>query len=316
MASLVSALDKHTPIQYGENAHKEYGWSHELQESILQLSFQLTRTSDPATHKTLGTKYYDLINNVFYSTQFTKEKKIEFVSILYRIMLQTRDIVAGKGEYTLFYVLLGEWVRFVDSKAYTNSENIKKIAQTLIEQALISLISLDNFDHPYGSWKDFKYFLNYLRDRVASTAQQQYKTYTEWPTFQFIIKFMTDRLRYEETTFNSTNNNSLTLIARWIPREKSKKFGWQTPYFAYEYFSDWIKTATTEMKMQAAQRKCLTHYRKLIAKINGAIKTVQINQCDGNWGGIDFNKTSHQYYYFTSKEGISVYYKDRGIARK
>ena len=287
MASIVSALDKHNPIQYGENAHKEYGWSHEFQESILQLSFQLTRTSDPKTHKNLGAKYYDLIHKVFYTPEFTKEKRIDHISILYRMMLQTRDIVAGKGEYTLFYVLLGEWVRFVSkTQDDFNSAKIKQMAQTLIEQALTSLIQLENFDHPYGSWKDFKYFLNYMRDHVATPEQQQCKIYTEWPTFKFIVRFITDKFREQE----ATQSSSLSLIARWVPREKSKKFGWQTPYFAYEYFNDWIKTAKTLEKQNAAQRKCLTHFRKLMAKHNHMIKTVQINQCQGTWGAIDFNK--------------------------
>ena len=44
-----------------------------------------------------------------------KEKEnfnINNVSFLYRLMLHTRDIIKGKGEYNLFYILLGEWVHF------------------------------------------------------------------------------------------------------------------------------------------------------------------------------------------------------------
>jgi hypothetical protein len=286
-SSIISALDNHTPTQYGENAHKEHGWSHEFQESILQLSFQLTRTTDSATHKNLGNKYYDLINNVFNTPTYTKQKRVEYISILYKMMLQTRDMIAGKGEYTLFYVLLGEWVRFANTTTTTKTKP-QEITEILIEKAITSLIQLENFDHPYGSWKDFKYLLNYLRDHVATEEQRQEKTYTEWPTFKFIVQFLTYKLR--EETLKDTNTESLSLISKWLPRESSNKFGWQTPYIAYDYFNSWIKTAKTEEKQAAAKRKCLTHFRKLIADYNHKLKTIQINQCAKDWSGIDFSK--------------------------
>ena len=45
MSSLVSAMDKHTPKQIGENVHVEYAWSHDLDEKITQLFFQLVRSN-------------------------------------------------------------------------------------------------------------------------------------------------------------------------------------------------------------------------------------------------------------------------------
>ena len=40
----------------------------------------------------------------------------------------------------------------------------------------------------------------------------------------------------------------------------------------------------------AAQRKCLTHFRQLVAKINKELNTPQINQCNGTWRDINFDK--------------------------
>ena len=37
-------MDKYTPKQIGENIHVEYTWSHDLDEKIVQLFFQLVRT--------------------------------------------------------------------------------------------------------------------------------------------------------------------------------------------------------------------------------------------------------------------------------
>ena len=51
MTALVNALDNYThnqigDNQIGENGHVEYGWSNNIQEKILQFSFQLTRTNE------------------------------------------------------------------------------------------------------------------------------------------------------------------------------------------------------------------------------------------------------------------------------
>ena len=71
MSKLVSALDSMTPKQYGENQHPEYSWSHNLEEKILQLSFQLTRTKDIIQQNKLGNLYYDMLKNV-YGTMFPR----------------------------------------------------------------------------------------------------------------------------------------------------------------------------------------------------------------------------------------------------
>ena len=67
MAKLVSALDAHTGTQLGENGHMEYSWSNDIKEKILQLSFQLTRTSDPVQLSKLSNIYKELVEKVFYT---------------------------------------------------------------------------------------------------------------------------------------------------------------------------------------------------------------------------------------------------------
>ena len=57
MASLVSALDTTTNIQYGENNHIEYQWSNIQQEQILQISFQIVRTNDSNKKEELANKF-------------------------------------------------------------------------------------------------------------------------------------------------------------------------------------------------------------------------------------------------------------------
>ena len=45
-----------------------------------------------------------------------------------------------------------------------------------------------------------------------------------------------------------------------------------------------------DAQYKKAQRKCLTHFRQLVAKINKELNTPQINQCNATWEKIDFNK--------------------------
>ena len=62
MAAVVSALDTHG-LQCGENGHVEHTWSESEKEKILQLSFQLTRTSDSNRIKQLGEMYRNMVIN-------------------------------------------------------------------------------------------------------------------------------------------------------------------------------------------------------------------------------------------------------------
>ena len=47
MASLITALDQHTPKTIGENGHLQEGWSNDMRKQICQLYFQLVRSKKP-----------------------------------------------------------------------------------------------------------------------------------------------------------------------------------------------------------------------------------------------------------------------------
>lgn len=287
MTTIMSALDEFTPVQYGENGHREYGWSLDYKEKIMQLSFQLTRTQDKTQQKILGDKYYELIKDCFHNITDLSETEPDdckqFRSILYRIMLNTRDIIDGKGEYQLFYILLGQWVKF---SHMTKNDKTREICQHLANEALISCVKLQDPEHGYvkgyGSWKDVKYFLNHLRTLLDYSACS-HDSHLSLPIFKTAIGMFVSQLK------DDSMSDRPSLLARWIPREKSSLFGWQAFHIAEMYFADW--GSCDKEKSKLANKKRLTHYRQLIAKINAKIKTIQINQCNGTWGEIDFDKS-------------------------
>ena len=271
MAAVVSALDSHTPLQYGENAHVEHGWSNDVQEKILQLTFQLVRTKSESTVKKLGNTYRSLVQ-----TCYNAEKDgVVHLSILYRIMLHTRDLVGGKGEYALFYELLTQWVSM--SLLHPNAE-FRTSCSALARAAIKSLVQLQEHDHGYGSWKDMKYILNKLKERFPTN-------YEKCDAFNYIIHLMTTQLQAD-----SQHDGRPTLLGRWSPRESSKKFGWISRYLAEALHPDWMSTASTAEKRRSASRKCLTHYRQLLAALNKRLRTPQVAMCAEKWGVIDFDK--------------------------
>jgi hypothetical protein len=270
MAALVKALDSYNPTQYSEKGHVEYSWSNILQEKILQFSFQITRTNEDIING-LAQKLSDMIREINYMFHFgslsVKQVAKGYLSILYRMIGHTRDIVDGKGEYTLTYMMIHVWYMYFPE---------------LAKFALKCLVDLgDRNIHQYGSWKDIKYFCEYCKQKENDINH---------PLIIYAIQLSNQQLQNDVNKLIS-NSNDISLVAKWIPREKSS-FGWLYESLATNYFSHFLATANSNDRMERAVLKCKTDYRKLLSSLNRHIDTVQIKQCGHNWANIDFNNTT------------------------
>jgi hypothetical protein len=257
---LLKALDN-TPKQLGENGHLEHTWSNGIKEKICQFHFQLTRTNGDNVSK-LETQLKDLLTLLFVSNQ---DENIYYLTILYKMIAHTRDIVNGKGEYALTYMMILVWYEF-------NS--------TLAMYALESLITEINGQHPYGSWKDMKKFCQYCFYKLI-------KTYKTHPLVLHAIKLMNTQLKIDYENLNT----NISLVAKWIPRENSTH-DWLFCLLAEDYFKKFMISAITEESKLSARRKCYTYYRKLLSTVNKKLDTLQIKQCDRKWSQIDFNNVT------------------------
>jgi hypothetical protein len=323
-SKLISSLDKAESIskniQCGENGHSELGWSKNIRERIVQFYFQLVRTSEL---ESLDITYTNLIIDVL-KEDITKEERDEYLSVLYKMIAHTRDIVNGKGEYTLAYMMIACWAKlqYVIKKStllipyemlinnpeneltgselniiYMFSNDFYVRTNQLAYMALENFLSNHNVDtekneHPIGSFKDVKYFIDYWRSLWDN--QHQETKYMNYGLINLIIDYTNSQLRTDINTMMSSGDVKLTtisLVSKWIPREKSK-FGWMTKYFARNYFSDqnWFSTAKTIEQQIRAEKKALTAYRKLLSNANAYIDTTQIKQCKGEWSNINFEK--------------------------
>ena len=259
-------------MKLGENMNQEYSWSHDIEELIVQFNFQLVRGGEDS----LKDKYQIILKKIF-GNEFVNK---EYVDIIYRLIGYTRDIVNGKGEYTLSYMLISEFYKFSETEdcPANNKYKIRAMAMSALE----SFVKINLNEHAYGSWKDLKYFCNY--HITQSNRNDPTMRRINDPFFNKAISLMCGQIQCDEKA------PIKTLAAKWIPREKSRKFGWITNYLAIKYYNKWITPNLTNGQYKIAKRKCLTHFRQLISKINKNISTPQINQCNGDWSNINFEK--------------------------
>ena len=263
MASMVQALDNNTPTQYGEKGHVEYTWSSNMREQILQFSFQATRTNDDETIRNLHRQLKQILTTLKNHTMSITLSVVtrEYLSILYRMIGHTRDIIDGKGEYKLTYMMIHTWYDYYPELAIF---------------ALRCLVDLGKNVHQYGSWKDLKYFYRYCQSVGCGN---------EHPLLQECILLTNTQLRLDSTSDNPS------LMAKWVPREDSA-FGAQFEPLATHYFSEYMRTAKSDESVAKAIKKCKTQYRKLLTTLNLKLHTTQIDQCGRTWTNINFNKVT------------------------
>jgi len=236
--------------QLGANNNIEYSWSSEISELIIQYYFQLVRNSNLSDIERR-------LNYLLYNFKITNNLHNNNFNLLRKMIVETRDIKYGKGEYYLSYLQLYIWWIY-----YPN----------IAKQALLSFVYL------HGSWKDIKNLCHYIFIRTMNM---------EHPFITYAISIMISQLKLD--ILNLNNGKYISLAAKWAPRQKSKHnrlFNKMSKVYFQEYFSK-IKNRS---QYKRALRKAKTHFRKLLSKLNKKLETPQIYMCDKQWSNINFNK--------------------------
>jgi hypothetical protein len=264
--SIIKKSDFLTPKQVGNNGNIEYTWSTNanIREKILQFSFQLVRTSEKQMDK-LEEVLRDILQNL--KQRQKSDETNAYLSIMYRLIGYTRDIIDGKGEYYLTYMMIYVWYDYY---------------QELSIFALKCLIHTDN-SHPYGSWKDMKRMCQYCNKR------SQHKLINH-PLIDVCIQLTNDQIRKDKEVIEN-NSSNISLVSKWVPREKSV-YGWLFTLLAENYFYFYVEQVKDEKCYKKALKKCMTEYRKLVSSLNTKLDTLQIKQCSNKWSEIDFNNVT------------------------
>ena len=198
MNEVFTALDNVNNVKYGENNNLEYDWNNNnIKTKFVELYFQLVRCENSDNLKLLlKDKYHELLSQIFFD--YNNTKNLEYIKLLVKMIANTRDIISGKGEYNLSYFLISELYKF---KEHTY---VLKHIQQICKSLLTSFVDLSQ-QHPYGSWKDLKYFLNYHIPESDRSENVIYKTHDE--LFFHIVSLINNKLRKDSELTNDGDNN-------------------------------------------------------------------------------------------------------------
>ena len=224
---------------------------------ITKLYYQLVRKAKGSPFSRIVDAYRELVDNAI------KTGNTFHMNVLISLLLQTRDIVSGKGEYALFYNLL----TVLDSHWGVIGDKLTKGLSLVFDAPSTNVKYDQQFDAPYGSWKDVKYILNHYKQFYKMDKRKFIKFIEQPGIINTIIQFVRRAYDLDEAS---------SLLVRWLPRESSNKFGWQASIFAAVLFPS------------INIRDSLITYRKYCATGNKLLHTTQVLQCSGNWKDIDF----------------------------
>lgn len=321
--SFISALDNYTiPItkQIGENGSAEYSYSDNFKERVTQFYFQLVRVpdtknrhnknmiqtsneGDSTRHNNLKEILDSLLTHYKNLSIEEQKKGIDVMCMLFQIIAQTRDIVSGKGECMLTYMQILKWYDYYP-----------ELAKFALHRCVYFDESMTTTVHPYGSWKDIKYFCDYVvRHNELNVVKTQH------PLIEYAINLMVVQIKMDNAIYKSVmqkktapsnnvdtteENLSISLAAKWCPREKSNRFGWLFSRIADTYFDYYLATAmerysfdieqrkSMPYKIRPARRKAKMDMRKLLTKLNKYLDTTQVKQCCNEWKNIDFSNVT------------------------
>jgi hypothetical protein len=270
-SSLAIPSEKQNDIQYGENNHIEYKWSNNQQETILQLSFQMIRTDDSSQKQQLANRFVKC-----FMTGSIDDRKL-----MIKLLAHTRDIECGKGEYAISITIIKELMKqscyknmcidlMCEFVGFNNKSNKTIPTVQTIKPSAESAETTDK-TKPYGSWKDMKYLFNELQYCPVE-----------------LINVINAQIANDLDNMNK--GKQCSLVAKWVPREKSKKFGWIHECLAKSYFEQFGNTKHGWTKR--AINKAQTYFRKRLSSLNKYIDTVQIKQCGHQWRHINFHNVT------------------------
>lgn len=258
MSLFLNRMDELSNRQYGENGHAELPFSNTSMELLVQLNFQFVRCDKNKLNE-LKEKYTVFLTNVL------KEKNYTVLNLAYRMVGYTRDLIDGKGEYAFSYMMLDVWFNTI----YENPALY----------ALEKFVILNDGEHPYGSWKDIKGFINYLFETTGYSFEVIFQKYEK--LINGFIGLINEQLRKDIINMD-LDPSKVSLCAKWVPRETNRSL----TSFYKELAVDFYKKDNFSVK------KSKMNYRKnVLSKLNKFLDTIQVKMCDKQWATIDHKKT-------------------------
>jgi hypothetical protein len=160
---------------------------------------------------------------------------LDHIKDLYVLLFQTRDVRGGKGEKDLFYAFFKALYR-------TNQK---------LTARFLSLIP------EYGCWRDMWELMEAI------------------PELRSFILLIAKDTFFEDIAKQNRKESNLSLLAKWLPREKSKYYPGAATLCADAFFP-----------AEPSARARMVLYRKTVSELNRSLKTVEVNMCSKSWAAI------------------------------
>jgi hypothetical protein len=196
-----------------------------------------------------------------------------YLNVLYKMIGHTRDIFHGKGEHEISYMMIYVWYKYYPV-----------MALFCLHRFLLPI----HDELPYGSWRDMKYFCEYVRLRSPLGIND--------PLIEISVELTNKTLRKDFILWKHVRNEKvsrirshLSMVSKWIPREH-KKFDWLYDKLVIQWFSEYsphiLNSFTTYEGYYKALSKCKMNYRKIISNLNTLIDTTEIKMTAKEWDTI------------------------------
>lgn len=194
----------------------------------------------------------------------SQDEYLPYLSLFYRMLGQTRDIIYGKGEHEISYMMLLVFY---------------EIYPTLAIYALHRYVQPTNsVDTPYGSWRDIKYLCEYIREHSSKGDNHE--------LIKICLELMNSQLFNDleawQFSVHPRSRKHISNVAKWIPRE-NKQFNWLFERLAINWATHNMayifETLTKPNSIIKAVTKAKRIYRKKISFLNKALDTTEIKQC-------------------------------------
>lgn len=235
-----------------------------LQSSIFLLwhnCVHLSNHDDDNEIANISSHLHNILNTIRLKLMNLPSETIQ--EIIYKSILNNmlcflayiRDIRMGLGYRKLTYSMITVWYEYYPQLT-------KNIIQLFVQR--------NDETFSFGSWRDIPELCNYIKQYTLLGHDH--------PLINILVSFMNDTL-HNDWEYYKQHNSCKTNVAKWIPRESSKKYGW----LFQNLFLDWSKKYTHYLRHNnrsssyfSSLLKCKTKYRKLVSSLT---KTIMPLEC-------------------------------------
>jgi len=221
------------------------------------------------------------------SEDFSEKYADKYFDLLYRLILFTRDITFGMGEQTLSHLLIFIWYKYFPVHACSILNFLPQYSPVFARCGHGSV----------GSWRDVVFFCKFVKYFVGEECPI-IETCVGMLNHQLDLDLQLIKKRDElglEYIKEDGKKHGLSLVAKWIPREKSQ-FGWLFDRCVIQWVRSfrpmYFSSVVTSEQFQKALKKGKGEYRKIVSDVSKKLYNVQYKQCSHMWGSIDLKQVS------------------------